>query len=149
MSIATLKRKSRRLNAVSLPTIAWKTTNSSAHTGRLMRCCDEVVHDPSSPATHCGSQSGSTYTENSEYIADKVKELIDCTNTEAAEAAAEAALLSDPPDGGCVEQFVTIGGRNVPYSNTVKNLSVIDSTRAHAMTYEEYMKRKLSKSNAC
>ena len=138
MSIATLKRKNAAMKGRSTPNVAWKTSNSSHRTARIGRCCPAIVQDPSQPSNGCDSSKGAEHTT------------YDTVNDKNTSAHIECGEDSNGGGGGeddaCVLSHVNVGGRHVPYRNTVKHLDK-KVGRAHAATsYDDYIRALKSKS---
>ena len=135
MSLATLKRKTAALKGRTSHNVAWKTSNSSHRTARMGRCCPAIVQDPSQASNGCDASKGAEH-ESYETLHDKNT----ATHIECAE---------DPVGGegdACVMNHVKVGGRHVPYRNTVKHLDK-KVGRAHAATsYDDYIRALKSKS---
>ena len=94
---------------------------------------------------HCSAQSGAVYNEYTDYIADKIDTSTQCDNSTEETSPVQDNLLSND----CIEQTTNVGGRTVVYSNVVKNLSGVDGTRTHAMSYSEYIAQKQTKTFNC
>lgn len=137
MSIATLKRKTAALRGQSsgasystpplltsccprpIPAYLSKTTNSSHRTARIRRCCPETVHDPSHESY------------------DEVHAHIECGEESGGGGGGEG--------DACVLTHVMIGGRHVPYRNSVKHLDRTAS-RTVAKTCDDYIRELKNKS---
>jgi hypothetical protein len=99
-----------------------------------MRCCAPVVHDPKSSATGCGSHTGANYPQYDVYMEEKVESSILCDEESKAAAKEEAEVTGVTDPAVCTTRLV--GGRAVPYSNTVKRLDRV------AVSYDEYITAK-------
>jgi len=126
MSIATLKRKSNTLNAPHGITHAWITTNSSARTARINRCCDEIVSEP----TH---NIAPVYSNNEEYIASVLRETHDCSES-----------TDDSTDDSTPSQctVVVVSGRRIVISMKTKNLAEKSASQRYAQSAGEYVRNK-------
>ena len=129
MSIATLKRKNAALKGRPHQSIAWKTSNSSHRTARIGRCCPAVVFDPSQASNGVDSSHGA---EHDSY---------DTVNDKNVSAHVECGKDSNGGGGEeCILSHVKVGGRHVPYRNTVKHLDK-KVGRVHAATsYDDYIR---------
>ena len=135
MSIATLKRKNAALKGRTTPNVAWKTSNSSHRTARIGRCCPAIVYDPSQASNVYGIGSGAEHTSY---------ETVNGQNTGAHIECGEDTVGGE--DGACALNHVTVGGRHVPYRNTVKHLDK-NVGRAHAAaSYDDYIRALKNKS---
>ena len=132
MSIATLKRKNAALKGRSSQSVAWKTSNSSHRTSRIGRCCPAIIFDPSQASNGVDSSHGAEHTSY-ETVNDK-------------NAAAHIGCGGGGEGDTCVLSNVRVGGRHVPYRNTVKDLDK-KVGRAHAAaSYDDYIRALKNKS---